>query len=122
MAVINKPHLFDFNNFQDRLETRVGNNRTVEHSATENTRAIFGVLHGHAIFSLIDFGDGTGQIVLDPCGFRTVTTRAAMTDFLKAAGYSAGISFARGEFSAGVNGQCYREDVNSGVIEIPVTF
>lgn len=74
----------------------VGNNRVFRRD--KNT--ITGYLHMHPIVVLSMDDEGTWNITLNPCGWRTTTTRAAMKDFLQALGIKAGISFAKGSFSA----------------------
>lgn len=106
MAKIRHPHLFRFEHFESGKRATVGNNRTVEHEQRETAsglpvRVIKGRLHGHCIFHVETYPLRSGavvlQITLDTHGYQTSTTRAAMEDFLKAAGIRAGVSLARGE-------------------------
>lgn len=73
----------------------IGNNRTV----TREGHGFTGRLHGAPIVRIVPRADGKASLWLDDCGFRTVTTRAAMQDFAKAFGVQMGVSFAGGEFS-----------------------
>lgn len=108
MAKINHPHLFTFDHFESGTRKTVGNNRQVSHSQQGWEDIITGTLHGHAIFTLKRFRQGTMHtpsfvefytLTLNTCGYATTTTRAAMADFLKAAGIRAGVSMAGGELN-----------------------
>lgn len=71
---------------------RVGHNR---HIGAEDGIFI-GYLHGHNIF---EWDPSSGTVCLDPCGYATVTTNAAMKDFMRYFRIEGGVSFAKGRFS-----------------------
>ena len=75
----------------------VGNNRTIEHvgDGMHDCR-----LHGHRVARIKCTKTGYAKVTLDTCGFRSVTTRAAMSDFLSAFGIRGNVSFAGGKFWA----------------------
>lgn len=109
MAKIKNPHLFRFEHFENGKCATVGHNRTVEHVERENAGAfavqvIKGRLHGHCIFHAETFRTRSGTlallVILNSHGYQTATTRAAMADFLNAAGIRASVSMARGELRA----------------------
>lgn len=90
----NTDKLFDLENGQ---AVTVGNNRTV----TRDTKTKFtGRLHGHPIFHITCAPTGVVFVKLNACGYLTVTTRAAMTDFMRAFGISGSTSIAGGFLSA----------------------
>jgi len=105
MAKIEHTELFRFENFDPSIVgKKVGNNRTVSHVLSANReggedRTIIGSLHGHPVFTLYK-KEGGYTLRLDTCGYTTVTTRAAMADFTRAAGLRIGVSIAGGELSA----------------------
>lgn len=113
MAKIEATELFRFDNFDTEISDRtVGHNRTVSHALLvvedgRTMRRITGKLHGHPVFELTQ-RDGAGdinnttvyQLRLDTCGHPTRTTRAAMADFLSAAGLRVGVSMAKETLSA----------------------
>ena len=77
---------------------KVGNNRTVLHTAS----GLVGKLHGHVVIVFDRIGR---KLHLKTAGYRTTTTRQAIVDFLNTApGFSGNVSFAKGEFWATVNG------------------
>lgn len=106
MARINKLHLFRLApTAADRRPIRVGNNRTIETGHTVSAyRYLTCMLHDHPIVSIEETGAGAA-VTLAACGYRTPTTRAAMQDFLRAAGIPGGISFAKGQFTARIFGR-----------------
>ncbi|MGE6697457.1 hypothetical protein ACQKH5_07190 [Hyphomonas sp. NPDC076900] len=99
MAKISHPELFRFANFQPGLRKKVGNNREVMHVRCEHEDQIIGTLHGSAVFTMTRYKPGCldGYLYLSACGYPTATTAAAIRDFMKAAGLSGGVSFAKGE-------------------------
>lgn len=109
MAIIKHPELFRFANFEPGLRKKVGNNREVLHVRCEHEDQIIGLLHGHPVFTITRHKPGSldGELILDHCGFPTVTTRQAIQDFGRAAfgPYNVAVSFAKGEFSARLFGQ-----------------
>lgn len=85
----------------------VGHNRTLHRDEAQGT--LTGRLHGHAVVTL----SRDGTVLLDPCGYRTVTTRQAMRDFVEAlTGMGCGVSFAKGGFTARIGGMDYDEDLD----------
>lgn len=82
------------------VPVKVGNNREI---VWYDAAGIFsGFLHGFEIFQ---YAPADKKVCLDPCGFPTVTTRSAMGDFLEYFNIPGGVSFAKGKFSARVQGQ-----------------
>lgn len=107
MARIEQTELFRFENFDTNIHGKtVGHNRTVSHARTARGMTIIGALHGHAIFELTLERDREApqndryRLRLDHCGYPTRTTRAAMADFLRAAGIRGAVSMAGGELNA----------------------
>lgn len=82
----------------DTLVT-VGNNRQIRLAEHEGRLMLTGYLHGSpvATFELVK---GGLEIFLNPCGYLTVTTRAAMQDFARAMGMRGGVSISKGVLSA----------------------
>ncbi len=109
MAIIEHPELFRFANFEPGLRKTVGHNRAVMHVRCEHEDQIIGLLHGHPVFTITRLQPGAldGELILNHCGYPTVTTRQAMADFGTAAfgKYKVAVSFAKGEFSARLFGQ-----------------
>lgn len=90
----NTDKIFDLANGQ---AVTVGHNRTV----TRDSKSEFtGRLHGHPVFHIKCATDGKAFVKLDCCGYLTVTTRAAMADFMAAFGISGSASIAGGVLSA----------------------
>ena len=82
------------------MRLKVGNNREIQ---WYHVQGIFsGFLHGFEIFQ---YSPADKKVCLDSCGFPTVTTRRAMGDFLEYFNIPGGVSFAKGKFSARVQGQ-----------------
>lgn len=94
---------------------RVGHNRWIEKYPANGF--LHGKLCGHAIFELTD----KGELTLDPCGYRTVTTRQAMKDFGRLFGIAVSASFAKDGFSALINGADYEAGI-SGMIGVQVVL
>ena len=95
MAKLKEIDVFALN---DGQIVTVGHNRQVR---KHNSQNFVCYLHGHpiAFFSNMD-ANGMCSVTLDHCGFQTVTTAAAMRDFLRFFGVSGGVSMARGKFWA----------------------
>lgn len=91
MAQIAHKEKFTFNRMPDEKPVMVGNNRHLE--LTREGMLNF-YLHGHCIAQVCE-----GEIWLDPCGWKSRTTQAAMRDFLKACGIIGAVSFAGGNVS-----------------------
>ena len=88
----------------------VGHNRTLELQAGEGFNVAIGRLHGHQIFRVtrIHFDEQQpDRCTLNHQDYMTVTTRSAMNDFMRGFGIAGGVSFAKGEFSARINGRDY---------------
>jgi hypothetical protein len=111
MAKITHAALFDFVNFVPGLRKKVGNNREVMHVRCAHEDQIIGLLHGSAVFTMTRHNPGSldGELILDHCGYPTVTTAAAIKDFGAAAfgPHKVAVSFAKGEFTARLFGQEY---------------
>lgn len=117
MAQIESTELFRFENFDATIAGKtVGNNRTVTHRHNTVTAddgvtrkdclEIVGALHGHPVFRMRKFNpkdaetwSTTHSLRLDTCGYLTTTTRAAMDDFLRAAGLRSKVSIAGSELN-----------------------
>jgi hypothetical protein len=100
---------------QESPRFRIGHNRWIECFSINGF--LQGKLYGHAIFELTD----KGELTLDPCGYRTVTTRQAMKDFGRLFGIAVSVSFAKGGFSARVNGADHQAGI-SGMISAQVVL
>jgi hypothetical protein len=96
----------------DTCQATVGNNRTVyrvKDAAPADKPTIVGALHGHEI---VKVAQDLRTIILDPRGYRTVTTRQAMRDFVEAiTGTPCRVSFAGGKFTAHIGGKDFAEHV-----------
>ena len=119
MAKLTHRELFSFANFKAGTHRKVGHNRAVVHMDYENEEHIVGTLYGHPVFILAKHkSPGWGayrDLILDHCGHRSVTTRQAMGDFMRAAGIPGGASFAKGSFTARINGCDHKEAANGRI-------
>lgn len=81
------------------LEKRVtiGHNRTIY---KPQSYLLYCSLHGNTVAIFRKAADGSFYVSLDHCGWLNTTTMRAMKDFLGFAGISAGVSRAKGKFSA----------------------
>lgn len=114
MAIIHKKHLFTFRLNLTPHRTKVGHNRYIQTQVVDyedrQIRQIVGYLYNAPIFCAgqtwyrvnggFEYDPQAMEIALDTCGWPTVTTRQAMSDFLNAVGARAGVSMAKGKFSA----------------------
>lgn len=116
MAQITKKHLFTFNRAPDTGAT-VGNNRAL---CLSSPGYLEFYLHGSSIGQAI-LEDGEVRFILDPCGWLTTTTCAAMRDFLKACDIVGGVSRAGGKLSGRFK-QCGGEFVDMDKIGYCLTF
>ncbi|MGI9493143.1 MAG: hypothetical protein ACR2QF_12155 [Geminicoccaceae bacterium] len=83
---------------------RCGHNRTVRN----NGRKIECRLHGNLV---VEYNNPTKKLRINSCGYRTVTTTAAIGDFLHAIpGITGRSSFAGGRFAVTVNGETKSTD------------
>lgn len=85
---------------EDGSRLTIGNNRQIQWFGS--CGMFSGFLYGFEIFQ---YSPADKKVCLDPCGFPTVTTRRAMGDFLEYFNIPGGVSFAKGKFSAWVQGQ-----------------
>jgi hypothetical protein len=77
-------------------QVTVGNNRTIEHVGDGLHLCR---LHGHILARVHCTNSGYAKVLLDTCGYKTVTTRSSMNDFMGAFGVRGGVSFAKGSFN-----------------------
>lgn len=90
----------------DGTRVTIGNNRQVQKKADGET--IYR-LHGHPIVRF----SPDGILTADCVGYRTVTTRAAITDFVEAhTGYRTMVSFAGGLFHLAIPALGYAATLN----------
>ena len=118
MARITRTDLFDFANFKDGTVAAVGHTRAVAHSFAFPTGApkITGTLHGHEVFTL-EQHPHISVLTVSHAGFQTVTTTAAINDFLKAAGIRMGLSQAGGKLTLTASGERVKQ-TDMGVLPI----
>lgn len=95
---------FDAGTWGNRHTVTIGHNRTLarEVSKVDGSIELVFRLHGHPIARKTLAQDGNVYLTLDHCGYRTVTTREAMKDAIGLFGYWGNVSFAKGEFTYGV--------------------
>lgn len=101
MAQLRNTEYFTFNRSQwmGKSSVTVGHNRTL---TLEDglLPTLVGRLHGHVIFRATQALSGTIMVCLDCAGWRTVTTRSAIGDFMGGMGIPGSASMAGGTFSA----------------------
>lgn len=121
MAEITKKNLFTFDVSEWQGKTidrvKVGHNRELSFGYNGITQQpeLRCYLHGHNVCTFTRIpGDGI-EVTLEDHDWRTVTTRQAMNDFLEAMGLNGGVSFAKGEFTAYVQG-VQKEGTDTGRI------
>lgn len=119
MAQITKKHLFTLSREAWGIDAgkivKVGNNRTL---LLDPAGHLNFALHGNVIAQACD-----GEIWLDPCGWKSRTTQAAMRDFLKACGISGGVSFAGGNVSGKYRngeGEIIAMEHSCGMLHFPI--
>ena len=97
MAKLNKKNVYVVLYSDKPISKTVGNNRTMER--TENGDVICR-LHGNPVVTYRAGRSGWRGMLISTCGYATVTTRAAIQDFLKALGADmVDVSLARGNLS-----------------------
>lgn len=75
----------------------IGHNRTIYKPQAD---LLYCSLHDNTVAIFRKAADGSFDVTLDHCGWLGTVTMAAMRDFLGFAGISAGVSRAKGKFSA----------------------
>ncbi len=76
---------------------KIGHNRTIYKPQAD---LLYCSLHDHTVAIFRKAVDGGFDVTLDHCGWMTTTTMRAIKDFLGFAGISAGVSRAKGKFTA----------------------
>lgn len=102
MANLRFRRLYDID-FSRKATVTAGHNRTVTKVADIHADVYSFRLHGHEVARLlVEHGGARAVLTLKHCGYMTRTTRAAMQDAISLFGFWGNVSFAKGEFRAGV--------------------
>jgi len=89
--------------FSRKATVTVGHNRTVTKVADIHADIYSFRLHGHEVARLlVEHGGARSMLTLKHCGYMTRTTGAAIKDAISLFGFWGNVSFAGGEFRAGV--------------------
>ncbi len=89
--------------FDRKATVTVGHNRTVTKVADIHADIYSFRLHGHEVARLlVEHGGARAVLTLKHCGYLTRTTGAAIKDAIRLFGFWGNVSFAKGEFRAGV--------------------
>lgn len=94
---------FDLDTWKTRRAVTVGHNRTIE--LDRDSGVLICRLHGNPVAAFSRKEGGILHMVLNDCGYRTTTTRAAMTDFIRGMGLRGSVSFARGGFRVRIHAE-----------------
>lgn len=105
MAKLHNLHAFERDALSVGERVTVGNNRQVAcTSAHDATYQISCRLHGSELVQKTWHENGTQWLRITDAGYTTVTTRAAINDFLDALGHCASASIAGGVLSLRMDG------------------